>query len=735
MMEKRISLLKRVPLLKLSSIRYLPFIAALMLLIGTTVLLSGCGSGGSSGPTSLPPSSTSPSVSPAITSTISLSAASTGAGTFSPNGLYFYASTGNGVDVINTITGTLVTTLPVSGTPNGPVTFAGTSYEYVESTNSDIYSINPLTNSISSPVSTTAVSEGKFPATKHTDWGYTIWGWNNKLSVINLPSLTVSKTISPIDSSIKYPQNPKLFTSINPVYQYGYIAQNGSGDIFIVDLNPSSPTFGTIVKTIPAIVGGAQVYGPCDTAVSSNGSYLYTPICSAIAGQPAISTGSILVIDVNPSSSSYGQIIQTVDAPTGFITPKATLSPNDQYLAVEGASAELYYTVDPFTGLITNPTAPANLTSIANGNSDEFTPGSNRDFVINGSDVYVVNMTIGGLFSPTVSSTKIALSSPAISVGAFSPNGLYFYVNTNDGVDVINTLTGTLVTTLPVSGAPNGPVTFSGPSDIYVQTKVSATASDIYAINPLTNTIGSPSPTTAVEGNYPSNKHTDGGYTIWGWANKLSVISLPSLTVSKTINAVDPSMAYPTDPGEWTAVNPIYPYGYVALRGAGNIFVVDLNPSSSTYGTVIKTIPTVVSGTQIYGPCDATISSNGKYFYTVIFGDTGAGEASVSPGYVLVVDVNPNSSRYGQIIQQVDAPSGFTTIMATLSPDNQYLAIEGGGGELYYTVDPSTGLITNPTSPYELTSLAGAATDEFTPGSNRDYVMDGSKLYVVNMAN
>ncbi len=330
--------------------------------------------------------------------------------------------------------------------------------------------------------------------------------------------------------------------------------------------------------------------------------------------------------------------------------------------------------------------------------------------------------------SPAITST-ISLSAASTGAGSFSPNGLYFYASTSNGVDVINTVTGSLVTTLTVSGTPHGPVTFSGPSDIYVQT----TASDIYAIDPLTNTIGAPSSTTAVAGLFPSNKHTDGGYTIWGWANKLSILDLPSLTVSKTINPIDSSMAYPKDPGEWTAVNPIYPYGYISLRGSGNVFIVDLNPSDATYGTVVKTIPIMVSGVQTYGPCDATVSGNGKYLYTPIFGATGFGEPTVSPGYVLVIDVNPNSSRYGTIIQQVDAPSGFTTIMATLSPSNQYLAIEGSGGELYYTVNPSTGLITNPTSPYEFTSLAGANTDEFTPGSNRDFVMIGSNVDVVTM--
>ncbi len=281
------------------------------------------------------------------------------------------------------------------------------------------------------------------------------------------------------------------------------------------------------------------------------------------------------------------------------------------------------------------------------------------------------------------------------------------------------------------SGGRGGPTSLapSSTSGIYVQTS----ASDIYTIDPLTNTIGSPVSTTAVEGNFPSNKHTDGGYTIWGWANKLSIVSLPSLAVTKTISSIDSSMAYPKDPGEWTAVNPIYPYGYVSLRGGADVFVVDLNPTSATYGTVIKTIPVMVSGTQTYGPCDATVSSNGNYLYVPVFGAAGFGEPPVSPGYVLVIDVNPNSPTYGQIIQQVGAPSGFTTIMATLSPNNQYLAIEGSGGELYYTVNPSTGLITNPTSPYEFTSLKGANTDEFTPGSNRDFVMDGSDVYVVTM--
>jgi len=709
---------------------FFSLIVILMFLSVGTVLFSGCGSGGRGGPTSLAPSSTSPLVSPAITATIPLSASSTGAGSFSPNGQYFYASTGNGVDVINTVTGALVTTLAVSGTPHGPITFSGPSDIYVQTTASDIYAIDPLTNTIGSPVSTTAVA-GLFPSNKHTDGGYTIWGWANKLSIVSLPSLAVAGTINPVDSSMAYPKDPGEWTAVNPIYPYGYVSLRGAGEVFVVDLNPSSATYGTVIKTIPTMVSGTQTYGPCDATVSSNGKYLYVPVFGDTGvGEPLVSPGYVLVIDVNPNSPTYGQIIQQVDAPSGFTTIMATVAPNNQYLAIEGSGGELYYTVNPSTGLITNPTSPYELTSLAGANTDEFTPGSNRDFVMDGSDVYVVTMVNGTspLVSPAITAT-IPLSASSTGAGSFSPNGQYFYASTGNGVDVINTVTGALVTTLAVSGTPHGPITFSGPSDIYVQT----TASDIYAIDPLTNTIGSPVSTTAVAGLFPSNKHTDGGYTIWGWANKLSIVSLPSLAVAGTINPVDSSMAYPKDPGEWTAVNPIYPYGYVSLRGAGEVFVVDLNPSSATYGTVIKTIPTMVSGTQTYGPCDATVSSNGKYLYVPVFGDTGVGEPLVSPGYVLVIDVNPNSPTYGQIIQQVDAPSGFTTIMATVAPNNQYLAIEGSGGELYYTVNPSTGLITNPTSPYELTSLAGANTDEFTPGSNRDFVMDGSDVYVVTM--
>ena len=341
--------------------------------------------------------------------------------------------------------------------------------------------------------------------------------------------------------------------------------------------------------------------------------------------------------------------------------------------------------------------------------------------------------TTTSLVSPTLTAT-IPLSNPTTGAGSFSPNGQYFYVSTTNGVDVINTVTESLLTTLPASGA-KGPIAFSGPPEMYVE-GTPPSGNSIYAIDPLTNTIGSPSPTTAVMAPFPSNKHTDGGYTMLGWANELSIIDLPSLTVAKTLNPVDSSMTYPKDPGEWTAVNPIYPYGYVSLRGAGAVFVVDLNPTSPTYGTVVKTIPTLVSGVQTYGPCDATISSNGKYLYTVIYYATAFGEPAFSPGYTLVIDVNPNSSRYGTIIQQVEAPSGYNPYMTTISPNDQYLAEEtptGGGGELYYTVNPSTGLITNPTSPYELTSITGASTDEFTPGNNRDFIIDGSNVYVVTM--
>ena len=177
------------------------------------------------------------------------------------------------------------------------------------------------------------------------------------------------------------------------------------------------------------------------------------------------------------------------------------------------------------------------------------------------------------------------------------------------------------------------------------------------------------------------------------------------------------------------------------MRGAGADFVVDLNPTSPTFGTVVKTIPTMVSGVQTYGPCDTTISSNGKYLYNVIMGWPLWKEPQLSPGYTIVIDVNPTSPTYGQVIQQVPTPSGYVSgpntgiMMVTISPDDQYLAIEGTGGEMYYTINPSTGLITNPTSPYWFTSTSwtSARTDEFTPSSNRDFVMDGSDVYVVTM--
>ncbi len=383
---------------------FFSLIVILMFLSAGAVLFSGCGSGGRGGPTSLAPSpsTTTSLVSPTLTATISLSAPTTGTGSFSPNGQYFYASVSNGVDVIDTTTDSLVTTIPVSGSPVGPITFSGPPEMYVETTSSTgnlIYTIDPLNNTIISSSPTTAVSS-VYPSNKHTGYGYTILGWNDAVSILDLPSLTVAATINSVTPR-QYPTDPGEWTAINPIYHYGYVAVRGAGADLVVDLDPTSPTFGTVVKTIPTAVSGVQTYGPCDITISSNGKYIYNTIMGFPKfGETQLSPGYTIVIDVNPTSSTYGQVIQQVPTPSGYVSGPntglmmTTVSPDDQYLAIEGSGGEMYYTINPSTGLITNPTSPYWFTSTfwTSARTDEFTPSSNRDFVMDGSDVYVVTM-------------------------------------------------------------------------------------------------------------------------------------------------------------------------------------------------------------------------------------------------------------------------------------------------------------------------------------------------------
>jgi YVTN family beta-propeller protein len=144
----------------------------------------------------------------------------------------------------------------------------------------------------------------------------------------------------------------------------------------------------------------------------------------------------------------------------------------------------------------------------------------------------------------------------------------------------------------------------------------------------------------------------DGSY---GNVSQIKVINTSSHTITSTIQ-----LPIPTSP-LGLAITPDGKRVYVAGWMANNVSVIDSDPVSSTYNTVITTIP--VSGEAR----DIALSPSGNLAYVAL--DTGG---------VDVIVTAPSSSQFNQVIKHVPAgPFGGVHSVAT-SLDGGFTYVTGG---------------------------------------------------------
>lgn len=241
----------------------------------------------------------------------------------------------------------------------------------------------------------------------------------------------------------------------------------------------------------------------------------------------------------------------------------------------------------------------------------------------------------------------------------------------------------------------------------------------IYAFNKGDGTVSVIDPSTSsvkvvqnlpfpAYGLYPSNQYGLGsGYLLVPEPGKVVILKDQNLKIAATIKM---SAAK----GIWAAIMPNGQTGILVGRSTDQISWINMNPASREFGVVIKsvTIPNKA------GLCDISLSPSGQYAYI----------PDLTTNQIQVVDTTTGNTVY-----QASVPGLIKPFMGTVSWNGKIWAVESsaGDGSVYYFS------LANPAQPRLLKVVAqtdglglGAHTDEFSPNSRYDFVLDRTSSQV-----
>lgn len=247
--------------------------------------------------------------------------------------------------------------------------------------------------------------------------------------------------------------------AITPDSLHAYVSDGTS--IRVIDTNPSSPTFNTIV----AAPGLDSVFDNVPSlAVTPNGLFAYVA---------NYNTNSVLIIDTDPASPTYNTLVSAAGLIGAFSQPTAiAITPDGTraYVTNVGNNTLSVIDIDPTSPSYNTILSTPSLDGILNNPFDvAVTPDGSRVYVSNLAGN--MNVIDSDPASPTYN-TEIAapgLNSVNAQPQGFAilTNGLYAYVSNGAGNDVtaldVNPLSPTYNTVIAAPGLLN---TFNAPNDV-----------------------------------------------------------------------------------------------------------------------------------------------------------------------------------------------------------------------------------------------------------------------------
>jgi YVTN family beta-propeller protein len=362
------------------------------------------------------------------------------------------------------------------------------------------------------------------------------------------------------------------------------------------------------------------------------------------------------------------------------------------------------------------------------------------------------NVSVIDTATDTVPGSPVGVGNSPFGVAAH-PNGTRVYVTNGVTVSVIDTLTNTVVATIPVGSQPHGVAVHPNGTRLYV---VNGGSNTVFVIDTATNAVVK---TITIPGSSPSPHpfgvavHPDGTwvYVTNLYRGTVSVIRTSDNTVFATI----PVGAYPRG----VTVHPDGTWVYVANNGSGNVSVID-----TVTNTVVATIavggePFGIAvhpdGTWVYVAnykADATTvsvirTSDNTVFATIPVGGRSRGiavhpdgskvYAAIESNFVSVIRTSDNTvigtiavgtwpSAFGQFIVTTPSPTDPTGIGAA----DPSMVESAHQTLLTVTVTPgtypdSTGLAVV----CDLSSIGGSATQAFYDNGTSGDATAGDNIF------
>lgn len=244
---------------------------------------------------------------------------------------------------------------------------------------------------------------------------------------------------------------------------YGYVVDTASNSILVVDTNPESPSFNTLIAA-PSLVGTFN--HPTYIAITPDNKTAY------VTDQ---TSQSVIVIDTNPASPTFNTILAAPSLIGAFTDPIGiTITPNGLYAYVINGTSNNVNLID------INPASPTYNTVLSTPNLDGILNSPFSIVISNdGNYGYISNLTgsmtvidtnpASPTFNTVVSAPGLSSVNPQPEGFGFTPNGQFAYVSDGSGTDVswidTNPSSPTFNTVL---SAPNLTTAFNAPNDVAV---------------------------------------------------------------------------------------------------------------------------------------------------------------------------------------------------------------------------------------------------------------------------